>query len=178
MCSFTRHTLQPRLALYAHPQRLLRALPAGQGEGVAGLDTVATEQLAAVPAVVPPPVHVERMAAVATRGRVLVALPPVARQRYGLVRQGASQQQRPSVLARMHLLRPVGPPLLLRVPCSAQAPAPALAPVQAPAPAPAPARAHHWLKELRKGSVVKHEGRVGVVALVVSIDEPGDHRYC
>ena len=37
----------------------------------------------AVPAVVPPPVHVERMAAVATRGRVLVALPPVARQRYG-----------------------------------------------------------------------------------------------
>ena len=36
----------------------------------------------------------------------------------------------------------------------------------------------HWPKELRKGSVVKHEGRVGVVALVVSIDEPGDHRYC
>lgn len=35
----------------------------------------------------------------------------------------------------------------------------------------------HWLKELRNGSVVKHEGRVGVVALVVSIDEPGDHRY-
>jgi hypothetical protein len=34
-----------------------------------------------------------------------------------------------------------------------------------------------WRTKLRKGSAVKHEGRVGVVALVVSTHEDGDHRF-
>ena len=44
---------------------------------MACFDAVATEQLAAVTAVVPPPVHVERVTAVAARSCVLIALPVV-----------------------------------------------------------------------------------------------------